>query len=252
MAVTLTELPGRSSSFHADGATGIMIFKAPYSDRIEAERQLSLTTHSDSIFMFCVGVDMEPFGDYSPGTVGPKQVRLTGHYDTNVRNQTVVPSDMTDSWEFGGQALSIGDGLYWSTSTGGVDNGKRKVEDNSIVKIFPLASLNVTGILETIPSDLILTMIGQVNSDVWHGHPVETVLFEGATATKNYGIDVSDQRWRTTYRFSINTTGWNTFWNKYKTGGAGFDSVSTDPATGAGSDIFDVYIKTQNFATLLP
>lgn len=227
----------RKATYSTEGCVGTRVFRCDWDDRLSEKDDLIGTKWPDgaSSDFSCVAVDIEPFGDVDTSGGGPNQAMLIAHYTTDKSKKNTSLSDLTVTIEFGGQGLSIGEGLYWSDASD-VSGNRRKVDDNSMTMIMPQATITYSGVVSDLRLPTVLSLIGKVNSDTASWSPAASYLFEGGTAYKVFGAVPSDARWQINYKFTYNPYTWNRFWNKYKTSGPGMTKV-----TDSGGTPIDIY-----------
>ena len=213
MATTRTEIfESRTFNFTDNGVSSVREFFGQWSDIFDIKNDLLGSTHPNDTDYICNSVDVSEFGDANAGG-GPEKAKITAQYSTAQLNTIggAASDQMTFSTEFGGQMLSIGKGYYWATSDA---NGFPAVDGTSQHKLFPGATIAYSGILSDLQKDKIIRFIGKINSDSWAGFPSDTLLFDGASATRTVNTGGGgDDRWRVTYKWTYQPDGWNSFFN---------------------------------------
>lgn len=202
-------------------------YKCDWADRITSAAALVGSANSDHSTLKCTDVSISGIGrdGTTPGFT-------TAFLDVTWKwpNWTVenALSDWREHWEGGGQAVTIGAGFYWS------DVGGLKPIDPSVsaVKIFPTATITITGVTDALDSNAksaILDTMGKVNSDVVtiKGYPyaAEHLLFLGVDFQegRDYAGNVVHQMSQK-YQY-LHECSWNHLWNKDRIQGG-----SPDPA----------------------
>jgi len=221
---------GYKETFTNTSGSITAIYTCDWDKRVGARSDLLATYNSDYTYLVCNQVDIEALGDAASGG-GPETAKLTVTFVDQVigaiEHVQNVPSDWMESWAGGGEAITIGEGFHWYGTT-----KKIKGEDISAVKIFPTASISITGVTDKITTAAkgkILGCIGKINSVAFSiknkTYPVGELLFlsgdlqEGLDSLGN-SIHTLTYNWA--YRSDIT---WNEFWNPTKSP-AGFQAIS--------------------------
>ena len=220
-----------------DSAT--RVFHCPWSDMVVEKTDLLNSTFSDENFLFstlrCVSVKVDKLGDADSGG-GPKQAVLTAEYSGNDDSSYNYPGgggggSLTENIAFSGQALTLGEGLYWDAAH------KEPLKEASQVMIIPQAEISYSGTVSDINVTEIKDVIGKVNSDTFNGWEKESLLFMGVDAqrvTPN-GTVSSSVRWDVQYKLIYNPYTWNKFYNA--------DTNAFAPVfnkAGAETDVYDL------------
>ena len=231
---------GNKEDWTTTDSTATIVYTGPWSSRITDKNSILGTAHPSSSAIRATADAIEQFGDASDAG-GP----MTAKHTVTFKNPTANPddknnppqnvlSDWQETWQAGGEAITIGLGFHWNTAP----KDKITKEGVSAVKMFPSATISVTGTTSKLSNSgskaKVLSKIGKVNHAAWtlkgYAYEKEQLLFLGSNAEelgKNAaGSDLYKMTLNFAYRYS-NT--WNEFWReKGLAGGADFDELRTD------------------------
>ena len=249
---------GYDEQFKASGASSTIVYHCAWPTRSTCVSDLIGVVHSDYSFMFCTDVSIEKVGDADTGSGGPVTAKLTASFATrnfgSNSQQDNVTSDWSlwaEHWEGGGEGLTIGLGFRVSDAVLFSDCTVIRKDDNvPAVKIFPSASITISGTTDKMDKAVILDAVAKLNDAATtikgFAYPAEQLLFLGADmneGTNSEGAVVNRLSFKWAYKHS-NT--WNEFWWDKKSGGPGFikliDSNGNSPyETTAMSDLDPQY-----------
>jgi len=219
----------RAAQVDQDGLTEE--YKCPWADRLTSISELMGSAHSDLSHLRCTSIGVTPLGDVDDTSGGPNQAKLSVGWETRKLSSQEVNSDWTtwqEHWQTSGEAITIGEGFQWVSDDKAVTD-----EDASGVKIFPAATITITGTVNTFNANAktqVVSMQGLVNdgSVTIKGfvYSDSHLLFEGLDA--NEGTDgAGNTVYQLTYKFAYkHLNSWNEFWRKDKAGGPAFDTMS--------------------------
>lgn len=236
------KLKGYRENWSLDDGSSSISYTCPWSSRDNEVSDLLGSEHPDYSNLICTGVDVQPTGEMNSSTGGPDKAWLIASYET--RKQAAKPSDnysaWTEEWQAAGEAITIGEGFVWSDADA-VSSCTAVAADESAIKLFPVATITVSGRTFTVDKEAILNCQGKLNKKdlVLKGYTylAEHLLLERADLVEgenSTGSNVYSLRYVFQYRHE-NT--WNEFWYKDKDGGPGFlRMVSSDGAEPPFSD----------------
>jgi len=229
---------GYSENWHTGGGSSTVVYSGPWGSRDTDKNAVLGSQHPDISYLYAITDTIKPWGDASD-IGGPKTAKHTvtyrdlpgitlgeGEGEENIVQNAM--SDWTEHWENGGEAITIGEGFAWAS-----DGKKVKLGDVAAVKLFPTATISLTGTTSRFDSNaktVLLNLVGKINRKnitiKGRSYASDHVLYLGTgadqVATNLAGSDI----YRLTYNFAYrHDNSWNEFWRKDKPGGPGWDTL---------------------------
>ena len=233
--MSLTRLwEGNKEDWGISTKSATVSYTGPWSSRAADKNTALASTHPDYATLRAITDSIEPFGGASDAG-GPMTAKHTVTYqdptgnpdDKNNQPQNAL-SDWQEHWEVGGEAITVGLGFKWSS-----DNKKVTKEDVSAIKVFPTATIAISGTtnkLNSTAKGTLLNLVGKTNTNAvtikGYSYPAKKLLYLGTGADElgedSVGSDLYKMAFNYAYRHS-NT--WNQFWRDDKAGGPGWDTL---------------------------
>ena len=229
---------GYGEDWTQDGARIQESYIVEWSDKDVARDDFINEPHKDFPWLLGESVNVTAFDKADSDSGGPKFARINVTYidennSSNVQNEW---SDWTEQWEAGGEALTIGEGFEWST-----DGEPLNKTNTSAVKIYPHATISITGKTDKIDKTKILNCVGKVNSDAvsikGFNYGAEKLLFDGIGNGEQVvpGSDLLTNQMTFRFMYRHNTT-WNKF---YRKDSGAFEAVRNSANSDAAYDTAD-------------
>ena len=221
------QVEGYSENYTFNGSSLTEVFEVPWATHISDVGLLLASSPSDTVsfpLWECTGVSATNMGWENAASV-PTEAQLTVTYKDTIAaaeegagDIAARYSDWIESWQSGGEAITVGKGCRWS------DTGELlEKEDISTVCVFPQVQLTMTGKttatkFNTYGKVAVLNTIGKTNSAAvtikGYSYPIETLLFLGDDANEVMDAATGNSAYNMSLKFSVSYGHtWNEFWN---------------------------------------
>lgn len=215
---------GYSESWSAGSGSVTEEYSCAWSDVSAARNWLLGQAHSDYTSLKCSSVDVEMLGTVDSTSGGPNRATLSakfsppggGGYGYSPENEQVSNdwSTWKEHWEGGGEAITVDVGFKWDS-----DGKKIKEGDVAAVRLYPTATITISGVTDALDSDakdLILNCMNKVNRNSvaikTYSYPSNHLLFLSADLDEGQSAEGSDV-FSLTYKFAYrHDNDWNNFW----------------------------------------
>jgi len=197
----------------------------PWSGRAAFVTAVLGIVHPDNSNLKCDSVELSILGDCDGDAGGPETcVASLSYVPLNDVDKDKAGEGWVESWSFSEEAITIGEGVRWSDGAAG---SSLKNSDLTAILLVPTVVVTYNGTLATFPSGL-TSLVGKVNSDSV-SRSISTfsagkLLFKGANVNSATNAD-GDIVYKVSYVFQYKPMGWDQFWRKDKSGGAGWDTL---------------------------